>query len=104
MLIITVNTEGFVRIHLVKPCKLLEFSEMNPNVLAVFSYEMSTGLLGSKVREGGRGGGHTYQDSGLENGVFNIVSKNQLRYHVFNTDFYTILWTIQTQPKWLPYS
>ena len=50
------------------------------------------------------GGGGTYQDSGLENGVFNIVSKNQLRYHVFNTDFYTILWTIQSRPKWLPYS
>ena len=46
----------------------------------------------------------THEDSGLENSVFNIVSKNQLRYHVFNTDFYTILWTIQSRPKWLPYS
>ena len=50
------------------------------------------------------GGGGTHEEAGLENGVFNIVSKNQLRYHVFNTDCYTILWTIQTQPKWLPYS
>ena len=36
------------------------------------------------------GGGGTHESSGSENGVFNIVSKNQLRYHVFNTDFYTI--------------
>ena len=50
------------------------------------------------------GGGGTHEDSGLENSVFNIVSKNQLRYHVFNTDFYTTLWTIQSRPKWLPYS
>ena len=58
-----------------------------------------------KATRGGLvGGGGTYEDSGLENSVFNIVSKNQLRYHVFNTDFYTILWTIQSRPKWLPYS
>ena len=50
------------------------------------------------------GGGGTCEVAGLENSVFNIVSKNQLRYHVFNTDFYTIFWTIQSQPKWLPYS
>ena len=50
------------------------------------------------------GGGCSHGVSGLENGVFNIVSKNQLRYHVFNTDFCTILWTIQSRPKWLPYS
>ena len=46
MFIITVRTEGFVRVPNKKPCKLLGFFEWDPNVCCIFAYKTSAGLLG----------------------------------------------------------
>ncbi len=51
MLINTVKEEGFVRIGLRKPWKLLGFSKAEVHDVCVFAYKMSAGLLGDKLRE-----------------------------------------------------
>ena len=50
MLIITVKTEGFVRIGLRKPWVLLGFSKADVRFFCVFAYKMSTGLLGYRMK------------------------------------------------------